>query len=296
MSTGSFGEDNIRKRLREFYEYSSRYGAATSILLEQYGTDGHEVKDPTRFMVMYEGQMREIKLMISPGKDILDAGTGDGVLAGLLLKDAKAMTALDISLERIKRCAETYKNGHFVVGNAEELPFRGECFDYVVASEIIEHLIEPERFLSSSNHVLKRGGTLIISTPSPLFYENNIGEILKDQHLHTFSPRRLKSLLRKTGFKTAGIKGIGFKLRVRIPKSIAVIPRVFYAVIKRKRPKRGFVSPVSVELNLVSNHFLNNLYSRNKTIYRRIFMFLCLIGETFPSMASQVVIKAERAL
>lgn len=287
-------EKDLKKRLKEFYESHSQHGADKSTLLGEYGTNGHDVRDPTRFMVMYEGQLKEIVLMIPTGQDILDVGAGDGVLAGLLLKDAKTLTAMDVSMKRIKRCAETCGNGHFIVGDAEELPFKGESFDLIIASELIEHLIEPERFLLSSYHVLKRGGTLIISTPSALFYENNLSEVLKEQHLHTFSPMKLRLLLKKTGFKPIETKGIGFKLGVRIPKLLGVLPRIFYAIITRRRPKRGFIAPVSVEWNLVSNRLLNRLYIKNNPIYRKIFRFLSLIGDRFPSLASQVIVKAER--
>lgn len=285
---------DIKKNLKEFYESHGHYGEVTSMLFDQYGTDGHDVKDPTRFMVMYEGQLKEIMMMIPPGQDILDVGTGEGLLAGLLLKDAKTLTALDISMKRIKRCCELYRNGYFIIGDAEELPFRGDRFDYVVGSELIEHLIEPERFLMSSHYVLRDGGTLIISTPSALFYEDNLSQIFKDHHLHTFSPRRLKRLLKKTGFKSVGIRGIGFKLRVRIPKILAVLPRIFYVIITRRRPKRGFIAPVSVEWNLATSRFLNKLYIKNEAIHRKIFRLLNFIGKKFPSLASQVIIRVEK--
>lgn len=287
-------EEGIKKRLKEFYESHYHYGAATSILLEQYGTDGHEVKDPTRFMIMYEGQLKEMVSMIPPMQNILDVGAGDGILAGLLLKDAKTLTALDISMKRIKRCAETYKKGHFIVADAEELPFRRGIFDCIVASELIEHLIEPERFLLSSHHVLKRGGSLIISTPSALFYENNLKEILKDQHLHTFSPGRLKRLLKSSGFKPLQTVGLGFKLRLKIPEPLSLLPRLLYAIILRKRPKRGFIAPVSVEWNLVSNRLLNRLYFKNKPVFKKIFRSLNLIGNMLPPLSSQIIIKAEK--
>jgi SAM-dependent methyltransferase len=287
-------EKDLKKRLKEFYEFHSQHGADKSTLLGEYGTNGHDVRDSTRFMVMYEGQLKEIVSMIPTGQDILDVGAGDGVLAGLLLKDAKTLTAMDISMKRIKRCAETCGNGHFIVGDAEELPFRKGIFDCIVASEIIEHLIEPERFLISSHHVLKRGGILIISTPSALFYENNLKEILKDQHLHTFSPGRLKRLLKSSGFKPLQTVGLGFKLRLKIPEPLSLLPRLLYAIILRKRPKRGFIAPVSVEWNLVSNRLLNRLYFKNKPVFKKIFRSLNLIGNMLPPLSSQIIIKAEK--
>lgn len=287
-------EDNIKEKLKEFYE-SSKYGVGScSILIGQYGTNGYEIRDPSRFMVIYNGQLKEIISMIPSGKDVLDVGVGDGVIAGLLLKDAKSLTGLDISAKRVEKCAETYKDGCFIVGNAEELPFKEESFDIIIASELIEHLIEPEKFLISSHRVLRKSGTLIISTPSALFYENNLTEVLKDQHLHTFSPRSLKSILKRTGFKPVEIKGLGFKLRIKIPKLLGFLLRVFYAIITQKKPKRGFIAPVSIEWSIISNKFLNRLYLKNEVIYRKIFSFLSFIGKNFPSLSSQVVIRAEK--
>jgi len=285
---------NIKKDLKDFYESYGRYGEDTTILFDQYGTDGLEIKYPLRFMIMYEGQLKTIKSMVNPGQDILDVGAGGGLLAKILLKDAKTLTALDISLKRIKRCAERCKSGYFIVSDAEELPFKKENFNCIIASELIEHLIEPEKFLRSAYKVLKKGGTLIISTPSGLFYENNLDEILKDQHLHTFSPKRLKSLLKKAGFKPTAIRGMGFKLRIKLPKLLGVLPRIFYAIITRKRPKRGFISPVSLEWNLALNSFMNRLYIKDKPISRKLCKFFCHIGDIFPSIASQVIVRAER--
>jgi len=288
-------EHNIKKELKEFYGFKGRYGEDNySILVGQYGINGTEIVDPTRFMIMYEGQLAKMVSMVPENADVLDVGTGDGVLAAVLLDNVKTFMGLDISAGRISRCSNTYKGGNFIIADAEELPFKEGSFDCIVASELIEHLIEPEKFVLSSYHVLKSDGILIVSTPSALWYENNLGEILKDQHLHTFSPRRLKRLLEKTGFKTGEMKGIGFKVRLRLPKPYAMIPRVIYAIIKRKRPRRGFFAPVSVEWNIVSNKFLNKLYIKHKTIYGKIFRFLSLIGDKFPSFASQVIIRVER--
>jgi 2-polyprenyl-3-methyl-5-hydroxy-6-metoxy-1,4-benzoquinol methylase len=284
---------NIKKDLKEFYESYGRYGEDRAILFNQYGTDGVEVRYPLRFMIMYEGQLKTIKSMVNSGQDILDVGAGDGLLAETLIKDAKTVTALDISLSRIKRCAERCKNGNFVVADAEDLPFKKENFNCIIASELIEHLIEPEKFLRSAFDVLKKGGALIISTPSALFYENNLSEILRDQHVHTFSPRRLISLLKRTGFGPRVIRGVGFKLRIKIPKPLAVLPRIFYLIIIRKRPKRGFISPISLEFNLALNKFINKI-DVNMPISRRIFGFLCYLGGMCPSVASQVIIRAER--
>lgn len=53
-----------------------------------------------------------------------------------------------------------------VLGDAERMPFKDKAFDFVVASHILEHMREPERFLGELMRVAKAG---YIETPSFLF-------------------------------------------------------------------------------------------------------------------------------
>ncbi|MFH1225006.1 MAG: class I SAM-dependent methyltransferase [Candidatus Diapherotrites archaeon] len=51
--------------------------------------------------------------------------------------------------------------------NVEDgLPFQKGCFELVVACETIEHIYETGNFLRECNRVLRKGGTLVLSTPN----------------------------------------------------------------------------------------------------------------------------------
>lgn len=54
-----------------------------------------------------------------------------------------------------------------VCGDAMRLPFRSGTFETVVASEIIEHVGNPEAMMAECARVLAPGGTLIVTTPNP---------------------------------------------------------------------------------------------------------------------------------
>jgi SAM-dependent methyltransferase len=53
----------------------------------------------------------------------------------------------------------------FVIADGHALPFKDKSFDYVIASHILEHADEPEKFVNELMRVAKRG---YIETPSEL--------------------------------------------------------------------------------------------------------------------------------
>lgn len=98
---------------------------------------------------------------------LLDLGCGGALLAGEL-DDPIDYVALDYTghhtsaarrhLERIGRPPTVVR------GEAESLPFRDRSFDVVVMSEVIEHLMRPEDAMWEVSRVLRKGGTLVITT------------------------------------------------------------------------------------------------------------------------------------
>jgi SAM-dependent methyltransferase len=50
-----------------------------------------------------------------------------------------------------------------IIGDATKLPFKDKCFDYVIASHVLEHMPNPEAFLSELQRVSKAG---YIETPN----------------------------------------------------------------------------------------------------------------------------------
>jgi len=90
-----------------------------------------------------------------------------------------------------------------------ELP--DNFFDIVNMSHIIEHLSDPLAVMLKINKLLKKGGTVVISTPN---FDSLAAKIFgkfwyaldTPRHLFIFSPLTLSALLDKTGFKVNSIK------------------------------------------------------------------------------------------
>lgn len=62
------------------------------------------------------------------------------------------------------------KDRPLVLGAAEQMPFRNKAFDFIIASHILEHTSEPEKFISELMRVGKAG---YIETPDGFFERIN---------------------------------------------------------------------------------------------------------------------------
>lgn len=132
---------------------------------------------------------------------ILDVGCGNGWAAKEFLPKGKQVYSLDISVTNPAIVKKLYPNEkHFgITADSFHLPFNDQSFDCVIASEIIEHVIDPSRFIKELFRVVKKGGRLIITTPykEKLIYYLCIHCNQKtpaNGHIHSFDEKKLESL------------------------------------------------------------------------------------------------------
>jgi SAM-dependent methyltransferase len=87
-------------------------------------------------------------------------------------------------------------------------------FDLLSAVDVIEHILQPRRWLEESKRVLKKGGVLLLVTPDSSSFSARIRKSrwahYKIEHLHYYSPPTLKKLLLSVGFDVVKIT-IGVK-------------------------------------------------------------------------------------
>ena len=104
---------------------------------------------------------------------LLDAGTGGGANVFLAAWQGFQVTACDLSfdalaaLRRAAAAARPAVSADAVQSDSCRLPFAESTFDVIIASHIIEHLQEPGRLVAECTRVLRPGGILRVSCPSP---------------------------------------------------------------------------------------------------------------------------------
>ncbi|KKP59476.1 MAG: Demethylmenaquinone methyltransferase [Candidatus Magasanikbacteria bacterium GW2011_GWC2_34_16] len=97
------------------------------------------------------------------GKKVLDVGAGTGRLTLKLAKAGAEVVALDVSEEMLKRIMNYESRIKVVIGDAEDLPFPNESFDFVTAAFLVVHLKDLERFFDEVYRVLKPNGKFLVT-------------------------------------------------------------------------------------------------------------------------------------
>jgi ubiquinone/menaquinone biosynthesis C-methylase UbiE len=156
---------------------------------------------------------------------VLDIGCGNGYHIFLLntlkgIEEKVYFEGLDISEEDIEFAREVkesfgFDNIKFKLCDAESVEYPDNHFDIVLCSDVLEHLVRPEKCLSEIMRVLKLGGLAIITTPNKsnmvrIFRRKNISSISnfkkKNVHISLKGLAEWLKIVRKTGFIVKGIK------------------------------------------------------------------------------------------
>ena len=110
------------------------------------------------------------------GKKVLDIACGEGYGTAALLKaGAESIVGVDISESTCMYAGHKY-GINAQVGRAEQIPLPNQSMDVIVSFETIEHLSNPEIFLSECYRVLVADGLLVISTPNKQIYNRRIAD------------------------------------------------------------------------------------------------------------------------
>lgn len=95
-------------------------------------------------------------------KKVLDIACGTGLLGKTFSNN---VYGFDLNMQAVHVAK---KNGiHAIKHDVEKKwPYPNNFFDIVIASHIIEHVINPDHLIEEARRVLKKGGIFIIATPN----------------------------------------------------------------------------------------------------------------------------------
>lgn len=104
------------------------------------------------------------KTQIEKGKWLLDIGCAQGRSTFHFIDFPINIVGFDISKECVRQAMKRYESSNaksdavFFVGDASNIPFIEESFDYVLIYGVLHHLPQPSKVCSDVAHVLVQGG------------------------------------------------------------------------------------------------------------------------------------------
>jgi len=145
---------------------------------------------------------------------ILDIGSGGGWTAKII-NEKNSLFLMDLSFKNLSEIKRNHK-GFYIQGDALRLPFKNNSFNYIIISEVLEHINKPELIIKEAYRVLSDKGEIIITTP----YEEKIKYYLcihcnnitpANAHLHSFSINSFKKMCNELGYKNIDFYKFGSK-------------------------------------------------------------------------------------
>lgn len=104
---------------------------------------------------------RELLSMLSSEGNRLDVGTGTGEV--LLKSQNKGLrVGMDLSVQMLKVAKSKCKACKFVVGDAENMPFKDSSFGSITLSLVYRHLLSRRAFLKEAKRVLRKDGQMAL--------------------------------------------------------------------------------------------------------------------------------------
>ncbi|PCI48981.1 MAG: hypothetical protein COB49_05240 [Alphaproteobacteria bacterium] len=141
---------------------------------------------------------------------VLDIACGTGSILRYLKENGyenlQGTEISDLCVERLEKLGIS-----MIKSFLPEIRYQDNCFDVVIASQILEHIIKRGEFLSEIKRVMKSGGQCFLFVP-----DNCLGPIDEPSHVVKFNRNTLAKLIGKyfNEFTITSIKDENFEMPI----------------------------------------------------------------------------------
>ena len=136
-----------------------------------------------------------------------------------------------------------------MLANAENMPLK-DAFDLIVLTDILEHVLHPEKVMESVNKALKVGGRVIVRSP----HKEDLSKYSADEgyeyefgHLRTFDEESLSSLIAGAGLNLRTFHRDGFSFNAARSKKLNRLTGFAVRRLGRLLGKQGWDSSLTLD-------------------------------------------------
>jgi SAM-dependent methyltransferase len=143
--------------------------------------------------------VKQVVAGFEPGYRVIEVGCGTGVVLRELVRVCERghVVGMDLFPEAVSFAREKASCPVFL-GDAERPPGLGQ-FDAVCMFDVLEHLADDRKTLTTLNLMVKPGGALVLTVPAHMSLWSYFD--VASCHCRRYAPSRLAKLLQESGFK-----------------------------------------------------------------------------------------------
>lgn len=182
---------------------------------------------------------------------ILDAGMGFGQYSYFMANRNPNFTVqgVDVKSEQVDDCNNFFekigqKNGSFAIADLTKYT-KADTFDFILSVDVMEHIEEDVLVFKNFYKSLKKGGMLLISTPSDQGgsdvheHDHEEGGSFIDEHVRDgYGIADIKNKLQEAGFSESEVHysygwpgKISWKISMKYPILLLNISKIFFLII-----------------------------------------------------------------
>lgn len=191
----------------------------------------------------HDERVRQVSLLARrAGGEVLDVGCAAGALLVAFKRAGWNCFGIEPS-EQLADYARQYVCCEVYECTLETCDLSPQIFDVVTAIHVLEHSLDPARFIESCRRLLREKGLLLVEVPDFGSRQsrkcgNSWIPLYPDTHLYHFSAKTLSQLLQKHGFRVLRVRrygGLG-NLYAKPPSGHEMAPTDFHGVHRLTQP------------------------------------------------------------
>lgn len=133
-----------------------------------------------------EERISQILEKIKPIESFLEVGCAEGHYLAKIERKVRVVVGMDFEEEKTENAKKNCKKAKILQANAEKLPFKDNCFDFVLCSEVIEHLPNWKKGLQELKRVSRKKILITIPLEKGYFWKtvSVFAPMSTRKHLH----------------------------------------------------------------------------------------------------------------